>query len=156
MVYILLLFCFQPICVFDSKFLARLISEVIDIWASDMQMIPPLWQKVKKNWRALIKVKEESETVGFGNLIKKIKYTFILNWDLTKKIILVFVLKWIVLLNKMNILCPLSTGDPDPHLQAHACSLHISVWVTPSPPFQKLMFGVIRSYHGSQATAEGA
>ena len=27
----------------------------------------------------LIKVKEESETVGFGNLIKKIKYTFILN-----------------------------------------------------------------------------
>ena len=101
MVYILLLFCFQPICVFDSKFLARLISEVIDIWASDMQMIPPLWQKVKKNWRALIKVKEESETVGFGNLIKKIKYTFILNWDLTKKIILVFVLKWIVLLNKL-------------------------------------------------------
>ena len=28
---------------------------------SDLQMIPPLWQKVKKNLRVLMKVKEECE-----------------------------------------------------------------------------------------------
>ena len=31
--------------------------------ASDMQMMPPLWQKVKKS--LLIKVKEHSEKAGF-------------------------------------------------------------------------------------------
>ena len=31
---------------------------------SDMQMTAPLWQKVKKNLRLLMKVKEESEKVG--------------------------------------------------------------------------------------------
>ena len=31
---------------------------------SDMQMIPPLWQKLKKIKRLLMKVKEESEKVG--------------------------------------------------------------------------------------------
>ena len=37
---------------------------------SDMQIIPPLWQKVKKN---LMKVKEESEKVGLKLNIQKMK-----------------------------------------------------------------------------------
>ena len=36
---------------------------------SDMQMIPPLWQKVKKS--LLMKVKEESEKVGLKLNIQK-------------------------------------------------------------------------------------
>ena len=31
---------------------------------SDIEMTPPLWQKVKRNCRALMKVKEECEKVG--------------------------------------------------------------------------------------------
>ena len=38
---------------------------------SDMQMTPPLWQKVKKN--LLMKVKEESEKVGLKLNIPKTK-----------------------------------------------------------------------------------
>ena len=38
---------------------------------SDMQMTPPLWQKVKRSF--LDKVKEESEKVGLKLSIKKIK-----------------------------------------------------------------------------------
>ena len=38
---------------------------------SDMQMIPPLWQKVKKS--LLMKVKEESEKVGLKLNIQKTK-----------------------------------------------------------------------------------
>ena len=40
---------------------------------SDMQMTPPLWQKVKRNWSLLIKVKEESETAGLKLNIQKTK-----------------------------------------------------------------------------------
>ena len=42
---------------------------------SDMQMAPPLWQKVKRNSnkRNLIKVKEESEKVGLKLYIQKTK-----------------------------------------------------------------------------------
>ena len=42
---------------------------------SDMQMAPPLWQKVKRNSnkRNLIKVKEESEKVGLKLNIQKTK-----------------------------------------------------------------------------------
>ena len=36
-------------------------------------MTPPLWQKVKKNQRALMKVKEESENVGLKLNIQKMK-----------------------------------------------------------------------------------
>ena len=32
---------------------------------SDMQMTLPLWQKVKRNWSLLMKLKEESEKSGF-------------------------------------------------------------------------------------------
>ena len=42
---------------------------------SDMQMTHPLWQKVKKNYRALLmKVKEESEKVGLKINIQKTKF----------------------------------------------------------------------------------
>ena len=41
---------------------------------SDMQMTPPLWQKVKRNEkRLLMKVKEESEKVGLKLNIQKTK-----------------------------------------------------------------------------------
>ena len=40
---------------------------------SDMQMTPPLWQKVKRNSSLLMKVKEESEKVGLKLNIQKTK-----------------------------------------------------------------------------------
>ena len=40
---------------------------------SDMQMIPPLWQKAKKNKSLLMKVKEKSEKVGVKLNIQKTK-----------------------------------------------------------------------------------
>ena len=40
---------------------------------SDMQMTPPLWQKVKRNKSFLMKVKEESEKVGLKLNIQKTK-----------------------------------------------------------------------------------
>ena len=41
---------------------------------SDMQMTPPLWQKVKKELKSLLmKVKEESEKVGLKLNIQKTK-----------------------------------------------------------------------------------
>ena len=39
---------------------------------SDTQMIPPLWQEVKRNY-LLMKVKEESEKVGLKLNIQKTK-----------------------------------------------------------------------------------
>ena len=51
---------------------SRLLGEILII--SDMQMTPPLWQKVKKNLkRLLMKVKEESEKVGLKFKIQKTK-----------------------------------------------------------------------------------
>ena len=40
---------------------------------SDMQMTPPLWQKMKKVKSLLMKVKEESEKVGLKLNIQKMK-----------------------------------------------------------------------------------
>ena len=40
-----------------------------------MQLMPPLWQKVKRNERLLMKVKEESEKVGLKLNIQKTKIT---------------------------------------------------------------------------------
>ena len=40
---------------------------------SDIQMTPPLWQKVKKLKSLLMKVKEESEKVGLKLNIQKMK-----------------------------------------------------------------------------------
>ena len=52
----------------NHKLESRLQSEVSV--TSDMQMIPPLWQKVKRN---LMKVKEESEKAGLKLNIQKTK-----------------------------------------------------------------------------------
>ena len=48
----------------------KILPEEISI-TSDMQMTPPLWQKVKRNKRASMKVKEESEKVVLKLNIQK-------------------------------------------------------------------------------------
>ena len=54
------------------KLESRLLGEISI--TSDMQMTPPLWQKVKKELKSLLmKVKEESERVGFKLNIQKTK-----------------------------------------------------------------------------------
>ena len=54
------------------KLESRLLGEISI--TSDMQMIPPLWQKAKTELKSLlIKVKEESEKVGLKLSIQKIK-----------------------------------------------------------------------------------
>ena len=40
---------------------------------SDMQVTPPLWQKVKRNYSLLMKMKEESENAGLKLNIKKLR-----------------------------------------------------------------------------------
>ena len=51
---------------------SRFLGEILII--SDMQMTPPLWQKVKKELKSLLmKVKEESEKVGLKLNIQKMK-----------------------------------------------------------------------------------
>ena len=53
---------------------------------SDMQMTPPLWQKVKRNLKSLLmKVKEESEKVGLKLNIQKTKIMAsspIISWEI--------------------------------------------------------------------------
>ena len=54
------------------KLESRLLGEISI--TSDMQMIPPLWHKVKRNYKSLLmKVKEESEKVGLKLSIQKTK-----------------------------------------------------------------------------------
>ena len=53
------------------KLESRLLGEISI--TSDMQMTPPLWQKVKRNKSFLMKVKEESEKVGLKLNIQKTK-----------------------------------------------------------------------------------
>ena len=53
------------------KLESRLLGEISI--SSDMQMTPPLWQKVKKIKSLLMKVKEESEKVGLKLNIQKMK-----------------------------------------------------------------------------------
>ena len=53
------------------KLESRLLGEISI--ASDMKMIPHLWQKVKKSLKSLLKVKEESEKVGLKCNIQKTK-----------------------------------------------------------------------------------
>ena len=51
---------------------SRLVREILI--TSDMQMIPPLWQKVKRNLKSfLMKVKEDSEKVGLKLTFQKTK-----------------------------------------------------------------------------------
>ena len=53
------------------KLESRLLGEISI--TSDMQMTPPLWQKVKKLKSLLMKVKEETEKVGLKLSIQKTK-----------------------------------------------------------------------------------
>ena len=53
------------------KLESRLLAEISITW--DMQMTPPLWQKVKKIKSLLMKVKEESEKAGWKLNIQKTK-----------------------------------------------------------------------------------
>ena len=53
------------------KLESRLLGEISI--TSDMQMTPPLWQKVKSNLGLLMKVKEESRKPGLKLTIKKTK-----------------------------------------------------------------------------------
>ena len=55
---------------------------------SDMQMIPPLWQKAKKLKSLLTKVKEESEKVGLKLNIQKTKIMTsgpIISWEINEE-----------------------------------------------------------------------
>ena len=56
---------------------------------SDMQMTPPLWQKVKRNFKSLLmKVKEESGRVGLKLNIQKTKIMAsgpITSWELDRE-----------------------------------------------------------------------
>ena len=57
---------------------------------SDMQMTPPLWQKVKNNKSLLTKVKEESEKAGFKLNMQKTKIVSsgpITSWQIDGKTI---------------------------------------------------------------------
>ena len=58
--------------VLDESQTGRTLLGEISI-TSDMQMTPPLWQKVKRNESLLMKVKEESEKVGLKFNIQKTK-----------------------------------------------------------------------------------
>ena len=61
-------------CWKKHKLESRLPGEIS--MTSDMQMTPPLWQKVKRNLKAkslLTKVKEESEKAGLKLNIQKMK-----------------------------------------------------------------------------------
>ena len=53
------------------KLESRLLGEISI--TSDMQMAPPLWQKMKELKSLLMKVKEESEKVGLMLNIQKTK-----------------------------------------------------------------------------------
>ena len=55
------------------KLESRLLGEIST--TSDMQMIPPLWQSEEELKSLLIKVKEESETVGLKLNTQKTKIT---------------------------------------------------------------------------------
>ena len=53
------------------KLESRLLGEISII--SDMHMTPPEWQKVKRNYSLLMKMKEESENAGLKLNIKKLR-----------------------------------------------------------------------------------
>ena len=55
----------------EAQLESRLLGEISI--TSDMQMTPPLWQKMKNSKSLLINVKEESEKVGIKLNIQKTK-----------------------------------------------------------------------------------
>ena len=61
---------------------------------SDMQMTPPLWQKVEELKSLLMKVKEESEKVGFKLNIQKMKIMAsgpIISWQIDGETVSYFI-----------------------------------------------------------------
>ena len=65
---------------------SRLLGEISII--SDIQMIPSLWQKVKRKKNFLMKVKEESEKVGLKLNVQKTKIMAsspITSWERDRK-----------------------------------------------------------------------
>ena len=71
-----------------NKLRSRLPGEISI--TSDMQMTPPLWQKVKRDLKKglLMKVKEEKEKVGFKVNIQKTKIMAsgpITSWEIDGK-----------------------------------------------------------------------
>ena len=71
----------------EHKLESRLLREISI--TSDMQMTPPLWQKMKRNWRASWKkVKEESEKAGLKLNIQKPKImasSVITSWEIDEE-----------------------------------------------------------------------
>ena len=68
------------------KLISRLLGEISI--TSDMQMTPPLWQKVKRKKNLLMKVKEESENVGLKLNIQKTKIMAsgpITSWEIDRE-----------------------------------------------------------------------
>ena len=68
------------------KLESRLLGEISI--TSDIQMTPPLWQKVKRNF--LLKVKEDSEKVGLKLNIQKTKIMIsgpITSWEIDGEIV---------------------------------------------------------------------
>ena len=55
------------------KLASRFPGEISITWYT--QMTPPLWQKVKKKWSLVMKLKEESENVDLKLNIQKMKIT---------------------------------------------------------------------------------
>ena len=70
------------------KLESRLLGEISI--TSDMQMTPPLWQKVKRELKSLLmKVKEDSEKVGLKLNIQKTKIMAsgpIISWEIDGEI----------------------------------------------------------------------
>ena len=74
------------------KLESRLLGEISI--TSDMQMTPPLWQKVKRKKSLLMKVKEESEKVGLKLNIQKTKIMAsgsITSWEIDRETVSDFI-----------------------------------------------------------------
>ena len=71
----------------NRKLESRFLGEIST--TSDMQIIPPLWQKVKRKLKSLLmKVKEESEKVGLKLNIQKTKIMAsgpITSWEIARE-----------------------------------------------------------------------
>ena len=94
---------------------------------------PLLWSGQTDMYSMFSQVVKIKDDVRWGGAWKQPSTKLTKSWNSLENRVNCFI-------KKNEYVCPLSAGDPHPHLQARVCSLHISVWVTPSPPFRKLMF----------------
>ena len=100
------------------KLESRLLGEISI--TSDMQMTPPLWQKVKRKKSLLMKVKEESENVGLMLNIQKMKIMPsgpITSWEIDGETVET-VTDFIFLVSKITV-----DGDCSHEIKGVACSL---------------------------------